>query len=92
MLARALEWAVIAVPTVIGLVQWLISIKKPKRFHRTLVLVGCIVFSAMIWWQQGVARVEHSQEMGNLPTKEDIKKLPTAADIVRNFKDSPRER
>lgn len=85
MLARALEWAVVAVPTVIGLIQWLISIREPKRLHRNFLLVGCLLFSALIWWQQGVARQEHSREMGNLPTKEDIKKLPTASDIVKEF-------
>ena len=75
MLSEWLEWAVVAVPIIVGLMQWVIPIREPKRSHRVSVLIGCILFSVLIWWQQRAARQEHSLEIANLPTREQLTKL-----------------
>jgi hypothetical protein len=85
-MSEFLEWVIVAFPTVIGFMQLVFPIQSPKRAHRVCVLVVCIVFSVLIWWQQRAARIEHENEFSKLPTKEDIQKLPTAGDIVKEFR------
>jgi hypothetical protein len=85
-LREVLEWAVIAIPVVVGFAQWVIPIRQPKRSHRLAVFIGCALFSVLIGWQQHIARQEHLSEMAKLPTKDDLKRLPTASEIVTEFK------
>ena len=86
MFSHWLEWAVVAVPIIVGLMQWVIPIRDPKRSHKVSVLIGCVLFSILIWWQQNAARQEHLSEFSKLPTKDDLKRLPSASEIVREFK------
>jgi hypothetical protein len=85
-LSQWLEWAVVAVPIIVGLMQWVIPIKEPKPSHRLSVFIGCILFSVLIWCQQHAARQEHLKEFAKLPTKDDIKKLPSVSQIIDEFK------
>lgn len=66
--------------------QWVFPIAEPTQKHRRIVAAICVCLSALIWWQQQAARQEHVRELGNLTTKDDLKKLPTASEIVGEFK------
>ena len=73
-----LDWAVVTIPTIIGFVAWVIPVKETRTQHKWMLFVGGLVFSGLIYLQQYVTRVAHSEELANLPTKGDIAKLPNA--------------
>jgi hypothetical protein len=85
---KLLDWAVVAIPALAGLVAWVIPVKQATRFHRVWLFVGGVVLSGLIWLQQWETGVSHAREMAKLATKEDIAKLPSAADIVKEFQKS----
>ena len=88
MLSRILDWAVVWLPAIAGLVAWVSPVKEPTKKHKRLVAVGCVAFSIVLFFQQQFSRKEHEREFKNLPTKTDIAKLPSASDIVKEFKNS----
>lgn len=81
-----LDWTVIAIPAIVGIVAWVIPVKEAQAIHKWMLTVGCIAFSALLYFQQYLTRREHAIEIANLPTKADIAKLPTAKEIAKEVK------
>ncbi|ERR1017187_8798739 len=77
-----LDWSVVALPIVAGLLQWISPVVEQTKRHRIVVLLGSFIFSGAILWQQSEARKAHQAEMSQLATKKDI---PTAADFAREY-------
>jgi len=71
-----LDWTVIAIPAIVGIVAWVIPMKEAQAIHKWMLTLGCITFSALLYLQQHLTRQEHASEIANLPTKTDIEKLP----------------
>src|SRR5262245_23062744 len=85
MLSRLLELSVVAIPSIIGFIQLVFPIKKRKKWHRITVLVGCVVFSGLIYWQQSIARRERSEDFQKLPGRiasEVVKILPQGQSLA----------
>lgn len=79
---QILDWAVVAVPIVLGLVAWVVPIHRPTAQHQWTLFAGGAALSALIFLQQCTTRQEHTQEMNKLATKQDI---PTAGEIVKEI-------
>src|SRR4051794_23785877 len=74
-----LDWLVVVLPTVGGIVMVVFPVRKPTIAYRVIVLATCAILSALIWWQQSVARQQQSGEFEKLPAKiadEVVKILP----------------
>jgi len=82
MWTQILDWAAVAVPIVLGLVAWVIPIRRPTRGHRWTLFAGGVALSGLIFLQQCTTRQEHAREIDRLATKQDI---PTAGDIVKEI-------
>jgi hypothetical protein len=67
MLSQILDWAVVAIPSIVGVIQWIIPIQNPTPKHRRIVLVACVAFSGLLFWQQHEARKAHEAEITRLP-------------------------
>lgn len=80
-LDSVLDWAIVAIPALAGLAAWFVPVKESTKIHKTILLLGCIVFSGLIYFQQDRARASHFREFSNLVTKTDVSKLPTVGDI-----------
>ena len=80
-----LDWAVVAIPAVAGLVAWVIPIKQTTTSNRAWLFIGGLLLSGLIYLQQWATRAAHAKEVAGLATKEDIAKLPTAVDFAREY-------
>jgi len=76
-----LDWAIVAIPALAGLASWFIPVKESTKLHKTILSIGCVAFSGLIYLQQDKTRAAHSRELSNLVTKNDVSKLPTVVDI-----------
>jgi hypothetical protein len=88
MLSECLEWAVIALPTVAGLMLLIWPITEPRRSHKILILVSCVLFSGLIWWQQSFTRREHSREVADLSRNiatQVVEKMPDNSKILERL-------
>jgi hypothetical protein len=81
-----LDWAVVTIPTIVGFIAWVIPVKETRAQHKWMLFVGGLIFSGLIYLQQYVTRIAHSEELANLPTKGDIAKLPNAKQIAAEVK------
>ncbi len=81
-----LDWAVVTIPSILGFAAWVIPVKETQAKHKWLLFVGGLAFSGLIWYQQYLTRKAHASEMANLATKDDIKKVPTAEEIVKELR------
>lgn len=88
-----LDWTVIAIPAIVGIVAWVIPVREAQAIHKWMLTIGCIAFSALLYFQQYLTRREHAIEIANLPTKDDIAriKVPSAKDIVREMRNQQTE-
>lgn len=73
-----LDGSVVAIPTIVGFVAWVMPIKQATPFHRFWLFVGGFTFSCLVGLQQWETSVAHAREMAQLPTKADFAKLPAA--------------
>jgi len=71
-----LDWAVVAIPALAGLVAWVMPVKETTSFHRAWLFVGGLVLSGLIYLQQWETALTHKNEIAKLATKEDVDKLP----------------
>jgi hypothetical protein len=62
-----LDWAVVTLPAILGLVAWVIPVKQTTSFHRVWLFCGGLALSGLIYLQQWETRQEHAKEMGQLP-------------------------
>src|ERR1017187_7128764 len=51
-----LDFAVVAVPTAVGLASWLMPVKEITNRHRWALLAGGVLLSLAIFWQQSLSR------------------------------------
>ena len=92
MLSFFLDLAVIAIPALIGFVQLVFPISQPQRRHRIGVLVGCVMFSVLLYWQQREAKMGHEKEITALPgqvAEAVLKILPTKTEAVQQQQVQP---
>lgn len=80
-----LDWAVVAIPALAGLVAWVMPVKQTTRFHRAWLFAGGLILSGLIYFQQWETGAAHAREMARLATKDDIAKLPTIQQIGMEF-------
>lgn len=69
MLSKSLELAVVAIPTIVGFMAWVLPIQQATWIHRLILFIGCVLFSVLIYWQQSLARKERAGEFEKLPGK-----------------------
>jgi hypothetical protein len=85
-----LDWATVAVPTIIGIAVGVFPVKSTTLWHRVIFIMGGALLSGLIWLDQSENRKAHSAEMANLATKGDIAKLPDAI-VLRLSKQDTKE-
>lgn len=81
------DWGVVAIPAILGLVAWLIPVATSTRMHRFFLFIGCVLLSGLIWFQQHRARESRQAEIDNFTKhltqiEQNTKTLPKRSLIV----------
>jgi hypothetical protein len=75
MLDALLEWSVVCLPTVLGILGVILSIKVPDAAHRVRWYIALLCFGVAIsvftGWQQSRSRASHNEEIEQLNRKID---------------------
>lgn len=77
---KFLDWAVVAIPAVLGVVAWFIPITSNASRYRVVALASGLVLSGLVLLQQHHGRVTHDRETGEL--KDRFKALQSKTDAV----------